>query len=447
VQSLPIEQKKGGGLWKVLCLGLFVLGSGTLWAQTPAAEAPAETQLLKAAKIYFGDDIKPAEEKLFRKTANGLPADFTTGQTGDDSPDNATAWKDNTVIRANRIAWLLVNPQASSQITPLGVLIDGARIDGGLDLAATTVSFPIRISHSSFTNSIDLRRASLRILDLEGSHSKDLLGDGLNVERDVFLCCGFKSEGQVRLRSATIGGSLVCTDGQFLNRPGFALLAEGAKIGGPFFMNGGFRAEGEVRLLNATIAENFQCDDGVFLNEKGLALNSANVTFGGNVVCGHGFISVGQVDFSGATIKGAADFSGGSFTNKEGNGLALSADSTIFEKYLLFGSGFKSIGCVWLRAAHVREDLHVAGANFFNPNRIAMNLTYARIGTVHFHHGERINGQIRLVAATIDTRLCWEDLEQSKQAIWELGYTQINPFAVQRQSWHSRQPAEVWFSF
>jgi len=55
----------------------------------------------------------------------GLPADFTTGQTGDDSPDNAAAWKDNRVIRANRLAWLLVNPQASSQITPLGVLIDG----------------------------------------------------------------------------------------------------------------------------------------------------------------------------------------------------------------------------------------------------------------------------------------------------------------------------------
>jgi hypothetical protein len=447
VRSTPIQQTKGGGLWKVFYLGLFVLGSGTLRALTPATEAPAETQLLKAAKVCFGNDIKPAEETLFRKTANGLPADFTAGQTGDDSPDNAAAWKDGRVIRANRLAWLLVNPQASSQVTPLGVLIDGARIDGELNLAATTVSFAIRIAHSSFTNSIDLRRASLRILDLEGSYTKGLLGDGLNVERDVFLCCGFKSEGQLRLLSATIGGSLVCTDGQFLNRPGFALLAEGAKIGGTFLMNGGFRAEGEVRLLNAIIAENFECNNGTFLNEKGLALNSVNVTFGGNVGCGHGFISIGQVDFSGATIKGAADFSGGSFTNKEGNGLALSADSAIFEKYILFGAGFKSIGCVWLRAAHVRGDLDVTGANFFNPNRIAVNLTYAKIGTLHFYHGGRINGQIRLVAATIDTSLCWEDLVQPKLTIWELSHTQINSFAVQRQSWHSRQPADVWFTF
>jgi hypothetical protein len=102
---------------------------------------------------------------------------------------------------------------------------------------------------------------------------------------------------------------------------------------------------------------------------------------------------------------------------------------------------------VWLRAAHVRGDLDVTGANFFNPNRIAVNLTYAKIGTLHFYHGGRINGQIRLVAATIDTSLCWEDLVQPKLTIWELSHTQINSFAVQRQSWHSRQPADVWFTF
>jgi hypothetical protein len=447
VRSTPIEQKKCGDPWKVLCLGLFVLGSGTLRAQTPVTEAPAETRLLKAAKVYFGNDIKPAEEKLFRQAANGLPADFTTGNTGDDSPDNAAAWKDDRVIRANRLAWLLVNPQASSQIPPPGVFIDGARIDGEVDLVATKVSFPIRISHSSLTNSIDLRRASLRILDLEGSHIKGLVGDGLNVERDVFLCCGFKSEGQFWLRSATIGGALVCTDGQFLNRQGFALLAEGAKIGGPFFMNGGFRAEGEVQLLNATITENFECNGGAFLNEKGLALNSENVTFDGEVHCGYGFTSIGEFDFSGATIKGTADFSGGSFTNKGGNRLTINADSAIFEQYILFGSGFKSDGCVWLRAAHIKGDLDVADANFSNPNGIAMNLTYAKIGTLHFYHGAKINGQIRLVAATIDTSLCWEGLEQPKRAIWDLSHAKVNPPAVQRQSWHSRQPADVWFNF
>jgi len=211
---------------------------------------------------------------------------------------------------------------------------------------------------------------------------------------------------------------LVCTDGQFLNRQGFALLAEDAKIGGPLFMNGGFRAEGQVQLLNATITENFECNGGAFFNEKGLALNSVNVTFHGNVRCGYGFTSIGQVDFGGATIKGTADFSGGSFTNKEGNRLAINADSAIFEKYILFGSGFKSDGCVWLRAAHITGDVDVADANFSNPSGIALNLTYAKLGTLHFYHGAKINGQIRLVAATIDTNLCWEDFEQPKLTIW-----------------------------
>jgi hypothetical protein len=127
--------------------------------------------------------------------------------------------------------------------------------------------------------------------------------------------------------------------------------------------------------------------------------------------------------------------------------LALSADSAIFEKYILFGSGFKSDGCAWLRAAHITGDLDVAGANFSNPNRIAMNLAYAKIGTLHFYNGAKINGQIRLVAATIDTSLCWEDLEQPKLTIWDLSHAKVNPLAAQRQNWHSRQPAHVWLSF
>ena len=202
-----------------------------------------------------------------------------------------------------------------------------------------------------------------------------------------------------------------------------------------------------VRLLNATITENFECNGGAFLNEKGSALNSVNVTFDGDMRCGYGFTSIGQVDFSGATIKGAADFSGGSFTNKEGNRLAINADSAIFEKYILFGSGFKSDCCVWLRAAHIAADLDVADASFSNPNRIAMNLTYAKIGTLRFDHGAKISGQIRLVAATIDTSLCWEDFEQPKLTIWDLSHAKVNSLAVRRQSWHSRQPADVWFSF
>ncbi len=76
-----------------------------------------------------------------------------------------------------------------------------------------------------------------------------------------------------------------------------------------------------------------------------------------------------------------------------------------------------------------------------------MNLTHAKIGTLHFRHGGKINGQIRLVAATIDTSLCWEELEQPKLTVWDLGHAQVNSPAVHRRSWHSRQPADVWFSF
>ncbi|MGA8476436.1 MAG: hypothetical protein WB696_00600 [Chthoniobacterales bacterium] len=434
VRSASIERKKCSKPWKVLCLGLFVLGCGTLRAQTPAAETQAETRLLNAAKVYFGNDIKPSEEKLFRKAANGLEADFTTGTPDDDSPKNTAAWKDDRVIRANRLAWLLLDPLASSQVSPRGVLIKGAQIKGKLDLSAAKISFPISIAYSYFTDVTDVRRASLRLLDLEGSYTKGLSGDGLNVERDLFLRSGFKSEGEVWLRAATIGGSLECTGSQFLNSDGFALFAEGAKIGGSVFMNQGFRAEGGVSLLNATITGSFECYGGAFINEKGSALISENVTFGGHLHCGNGFTSIGEVDFMGATIRGVADFSAGSFTNKNQNGWAINGDSMTVENVIL-GPGFKSDGVVWLRAAHITGSLDVWGADFSNPHNLALNLTYAKIGSLHFYQRAKINGAISLMEATIDTSLCWEDLEQPGLTTWDLRNTKVKTLAVQRKSW------------
>ena len=98
MRSTSLEQKKCGDPWKVLCLSLIVLGSGTLQAQTPATEAAAGTELLKPGKVYFGNDINPAEEKLFRKTANGLQADFGqvdfSGATIKGTADTSLCWED-----------------------------------------------------------------------------------------------------------------------------------------------------------------------------------------------------------------------------------------------------------------------------------------------------------------------------------------------------------------
>jgi hypothetical protein len=435
VRSTPIEQKKCSKQWKVLCFGLFVLGSGTLRAQTPAVETPAETQLLTAAKIYFANDIKPPEEKLLRKAANGSVADFTTGSSSDDSLENSAAWKDDRIIRADRLAWLLVNPQSSSQITLRGISIKGARIKGKLDLVAAKVSFPISISYSYFTDGLDLDRAGLRILDLEGSYTKGLSGDGLSVERDILLRSGFKCESEVWLQSATIGGSLDCHGGQFLNGNGWALLAAGAKIGSSVFLSDGFRAEGQVSFLGTTITGSFQCGGGSFLNKKGEALSLANATVGGDLFFNSGFTSLGEVVLNGATIKGMANFSGGIFTNKERNRWAINADSLIVEKYIDFGWGFQSDGAVSLSAAHITGDLEVAGASFSDPDRLALNLTYAKIGSLHLYEGAKINGEISLLEASIDTSLSWADLEQPELTTLDLRSAKVKTLAVQRKSW------------
>ncbi|MEA3225993.1 MAG: hypothetical protein U9Q07_08585, partial [Planctomycetota bacterium] len=81
--------------------------------------------------------------------------------------------------------------------------------------------------------------------------------DGLKVEGNVFLSKGFEAEGEVRLVGATIGGSLECNKGQFINPNGYALNGGELKVVGSVFLSDGFRAEGKVNFITMTTGKYF----------------------------------------------------------------------------------------------------------------------------------------------------------------------------------------------
>jgi hypothetical protein len=138
----------------LLCLGVFVLSLRTLWAETLA-----EIALLNAANAYFGQDIRPSEEKLFRQIANGLPAQFTTGS------------KRDRTIRADRLAWLFTQDGAR-YVGSHGVDITGAFVEGEVNLREVNVSFPFTSTGCVFDEQINLRQATLKRLDLKGGASQ-----------------------------------------------------------------------------------------------------------------------------------------------------------------------------------------------------------------------------------------------------------------------------------
>jgi hypothetical protein len=105
-------------------------------APTESAEGSVEmmtstagTKLLQLAKDHFGNDIQPAEEKLFRAAANGEEADCSEALGDEIDPAQVAKWRIGRVIRANRLQCLCADPMAVALVSSRGISIRGARID------------------------------------------------------------------------------------------------------------------------------------------------------------------------------------------------------------------------------------------------------------------------------------------------------------------------------
>jgi hypothetical protein len=265
--------------------------------------------------------LSKCEERVVQHASDGTKADCSNLGGGNDPAEadgtpNAAAdkWPGTRNIRADLIRWLLVDREASKRVDPHGVLIQGARIVGLLDLSFTNSPVPLALWGCRLEQDLVLSYAKMPVLNLDGSWTAAITADGLSLEGDIFLRNGFRAEGEVRLPGATIGGDLDATGGTFKNLKGSALTADGAKIAGAVFMkpefNAGsvvknkFAAQGEVRLLGAKIGGNLEASGGTFHNSNGNALNADRVQITGSVHLRKGFAAEGKVALAGAEIKG-----------------------------------------------------------------------------------------------------------------------------------------------
>ena len=281
------------------CLGLALI----ILLPIGRAEGASEnaSKLLDLARKKFGT-LTEAEVKLFRKVVNGEIADCSDESEKNNDPNGAEKWGYERVIRANQIWWLCTDPQASSMVTYWGIAVQGARIDGVLNLRLATISFPLSFWRCAFPRGINLGYVEISALDLSGTHTGPIYGDGVNIEGNVFLRNGFKAEGEVNLLCATIGRNLECDGSQFINKGARALNADGLKVEGDVFLRNDFKAEGEVRLVGATIGGVLDCEKGMFIKPTGYALLADDLNIKGSAYLHNGFQADGVVSLGGATI-------------------------------------------------------------------------------------------------------------------------------------------------
>ena len=334
------------------------------------------SKLIELARKKFGK-LNKAEKKLFCHIADGEVADYSVKKGKDNNPSDSDKWGSERVLDADRIVWLCIDQQVSAIVTYKGISVKGARIDGELNLVYARISFPLYFEKSAFTGGIYLRQGEIRSLCLSGTHTGPIDGEGLKVEGGVDLCDGFEAEGKVRLYGATIGGSLDCRGGQFINKNSKALVADGLNVNGNIFLNGGFKSEGQVRLYGATIRVNLDCIKGWFINRNAEAINAERLDVNGSVFLDD-FKAEGEVNLVGATIGGKLNCKNGRFINP--NRIALQANSLHVKNNAYFDK-FMVEGEFSLVDAEINGFFYWMG--LASRENVRLDLRSAKVGTLH----------------------------------------------------------------
>lgn len=290
-----------------------------------AADAESDRDLLALARKHFASITSAQErqvfEEFFKNVQEGNRTKLGPDTSSMDAPQRyGLQWGPDRTIQAEWIVWLCKDPIASKKIPPSGIVIEGANVEGTLDLSWLKLPFPLELYGCAFLNYIDLRGASLRGLNLADSYIKgsldSLIGDDLTVEGKVNLYF-LTSESPVRLRNTTITGSLDSCLAQFKSLGEPALDLSSATIGSGVDLKSAV-AFGEVRFDNAEIRGKLDCRGAELAASEGTdpaGFSGTSMRVTGDVlfsaypdvVFSRPFIASGPIVISGAMIGGNLD--------------------------------------------------------------------------------------------------------------------------------------------
>jgi hypothetical protein len=210
-------------------------------AENPLGRPP---DLDTLARARFGE-LSQAEVRLLAAIPNGRFAVCGPNMSDADpvnDPANSGTWAADRDIRADLIRWLCVDRIARELVDPMGIQVYGARIPGAIDLSSVTVPFGLTLRRCRSMDQASLHSTEIPILDLQGTWLPSLVADAITVKGNVFLRNGFRTEGQVRLPGARIGGDLDCSNAALVNPPrpkvsgsGITLNADGIDVKGISF--------------------------------------------------------------------------------------------------------------------------------------------------------------------------------------------------------------------
>jgi len=370
---------------------------------------------IAAFEAQTGTDAPtPAETALIAACRTGLPCDLGA------RPSVATP---DRTIRADLLRLLIIGGTTECGLDQVGVWLQGAWIEGMLDLRHATARGQTVLHACTFLAQPRLGQANLKLLSLDDSDLRQgLFAQQMTVAGSVLLR-NVTATGTVDVMGAAVGGQLVCDRATFVGpmvdgKRGKALDAQGVQVTGSLFLSN-ITATGTVDVNGATIGGQLSCDSATLVGpivngERGMALLAQDVQ-----VTAHLFLrnvtATGMVAVNAATVGGQLNCDSSTFNGAGGR--ALNAQSVQVTAGL-FLSNVTATGTIDVSGATVGGQLVCDRATFVGPmvdgkrgealdaqgvqvtaGLFLRNLTAT--GTVDVN-GATVGGQLDCTGATLD---------------------------------------------
>jgi len=342
--------------------------------------------------------LNPSERDLIDACRIGEVADF--GAQRPRRPDVSNK------IRAEIVRFLALGGDVRTPVHTEGVRIQGAWIEGDINLQSVDLKYPLVIWDSTIDGDVLLFDAHIRHLNLGGSQIRSLRADRLHCSGGVFLRHGFEALGCIRLSGARIGGDADFSRGDFWEASGLSVTLEGANVGGSIHFSNNTTITGRINLSAAFIRGRVDFSGATFLPVSSFPIFADGLEVVGDFSMSNGFSCTGELRFFGAKFGQSVDLSGGSFRTTSGR--AISFDRACIAGSVFLRSGFQSEGEVRFCGAQISNDFDAAGGifNFYALSKeskdvVVINLERAIVkGAVLFFKGCKIFGKLNLSSST-----------------------------------------------
>ena len=204
--------------------------------------------------------LRPAEAVLLTHCREGKLCRF--GERRPESP------ADDNSVRADFLRFLALGGDARHPVHERGVRLQGAYIDGDINLDYAKGVLPISLTLCEVDGRFSAFNAGLAELVLNGSRLSGVILEDAEIDGSVLLRDRCHVEGETRLTGARIKGDLDCTAAQLSNPAGDALAARRVDVLRGVFLCDGFVANGRVRFSGANVGGDFACHGGKFVQQR-----------------------------------------------------------------------------------------------------------------------------------------------------------------------------------